>query len=150
MTNRSQSAAAPGLAELLTRPTAFFQALGTLPPRPTRYLWLVALTSLISGISATLLARHALSAQSNLLSGAAGGVAISPLFGYGAAIFSGVFITALLWLLLWGLGTLGAGKEGRAAEVYGATFLPSLLWAIILLPLAALYLRRKSRCPLLI
>ena len=142
MTDLSKADAAltaPSLGELLTQPSAFFQKLSALPPRPTRYLWLVALTSLVSGVATTLLSRNALQVQSTLLSGASGGTPISPLFNYGAAVFAAIFITALLWLLLWGLGTLGAGKEGRAAEVYGATFLPLLVWAVILLPLAALF-----------
>ena len=135
MTDLSKSSAAPGLAELLTRPAAFFQALSALPPQPTRYLWLVGLVGAVSGISATLLARHAIAAQSAVLSG---GAAISPLYAYGSAVFASLFVTVLLWLLLWGLGTLGAGQASRAAEVYGATFLPALIWAIILLPLSAL------------
>ncbi|AWN23700.1 hypothetical protein DKM44_11055 [Deinococcus irradiatisoli] len=137
---RSTSAApAPRLADLLTRPVAFFEDLGRLPPSPTRYLGVVALASLVSGVSTTLLARHALAAQSSLLSGAGGAAAVSPLFSYGAAAFASIFITVVLWLLLWGLGTLGAGKVGRAAEVYGATFLPLLIWSIILLPVAAYF-----------
>ncbi|AZI43224.1 hypothetical protein EHF33_11120 [Deinococcus psychrotolerans] len=139
MTNLSKSAApapAPNLADLITQPRAFFEALGRLPAKPSRYLWLVALATLVGGISTTVLARHLLSAQSSALSG---GLAISPLFGYGAAAFATTFISVLLWLLLWGLGTLGAGKEGRAAEVYGAVFFPSLIWAILLLPLGALF-----------
>lgn len=140
MTNLSKSASpALSLADLITRPRAFFEALGRLPATPVRYLWLVAVTSLVSGVSTTLLARHTINAQSGALSGVAGGAAISPLFSYGAAIFASIFITVLLWLVLWGLGSLGAGKEGRAAEVYGATFLPALIWAIILLPVAALF-----------
>lgn len=139
MTNRSKSAApapAPNLTDLLTQPKVFFEALGRLPASPARYLWLVALAIMLNSISTTVLARHLLAAQSGALSG---GAVISPLFSYGAAAFASIFISVLLWLVLWGLGTLGAGKEGRAAEVYGAVFLPPLIWAIILLPLAALF-----------
>ena len=131
--------ASPSPATLLTQPQLFFEALRATPPQPARYLWVVALTSLISALSTTLLARHAIEAQSDLLSGAAGGAAISPLLSYGAAAFASIFVTVLLWLALWALGTLGAGKEGRAAEVYAATFVPSLIWAIILLPLALFF-----------
>ena len=130
---------APRLADLLTRPTVFFEALHRLPPNAGRYLWLVALASLVSGVSTTLLARHVLEAQSSILSGAAGGSAISPLFNYGSAAFASVFVTVLLWLALWGLGALGAGPAGRAAEVYGAAFLPTLIWAAVLLPVALLF-----------
>ncbi|GAA3998692.1 hypothetical protein GCM10022631_06900 [Deinococcus rubellus] len=130
---------APRPADLLTRPAVFFEALHRLPPSAGRYLWLVALASATSGISTTLLARHVLGAQSSILSGAAGGSAISPLFNYGSAAFASVFVTVLLWLALWGLGALGAGPAGRAAEVYGAAFLPTLIWAAVLLPVALLF-----------
>ena len=126
----------PPLADLLIRPTAFFEQLRALPPSAGRYLWLVALASVVSGVSTTILARHVLGAQSSVLSGAAGGSAISPLFNYGTAAFASVFVTVLLWLALWGLGALGAGPAGRAAEVYGAAFLPTLIWAVVLLPVA--------------
>ncbi len=130
---------APRLADLLTRPATFFEQLRALPPNPTRFLGVVALASLVSGLSTTLLARHALAAQSNMLSGAGGAANVSPFLSYGAAAFASIFVTVLLWLLLWGLGTLGAGKEGRAAEVYGAAFLPLLVWSMVLLPVAAFF-----------
>lgn len=130
---------APRLADLLTRPTVFFEALHRLPPSAGRYLWLVALASVVSGVSTTILARHVLGVQSAVLSGAAGGSPISPLFNYGSAAFASVFVTVLLWLALWGLGALGAGPAGRAAEVYGAAFLPTLIWAALLLPVALLF-----------
>ena len=98
----------------------------------------MALASIVSGVSTTLLARHVLGAQSSILSGAASSSAISPLFNYRAA-FASVFVTVLLWLALWGLGALGAGPAGRAAEVYGAAFLPTLIWAVVLLPVALFF-----------
>ena len=140
MTKLSKSAAAaPALTDLITQPGRFFTALGTLPPSPARYLWVVALTGLIGGVAATILARNTLSAQSTLLSGATGGVSISPVFLYGSTVFAGLFLTALIWLLMWGLGALGAGQAGRAAEVAGATFLPSLIFSVVLLPIGALF-----------
>jgi hypothetical protein len=140
MTNLSKTdTTAPALADLITQPTCFFTALRSLPPSPARYLWVVALTGLIGGIAATILGRNALAAQSTLLSGATGGPSISPLFLYGSTVFAGLFLTAIIWLILWGLGALGAGPSGRAAEVAGATFLPSLIFSVVLLPIGALF-----------
>lgn len=120
----------PRLSELLSRPRAFFEALGRLEPQTWRYVGLVVFTGLVSGIAAALSGRATVEAQSALA-----GAGMSAPATYGTLVFSGVFLMALTWLTLWFLGNLGAGAKGRAAEVYGATFLPQLLWAAALLVL---------------
>jgi len=123
----------PNLSDLLTRPREFFMALRGLPPRNGRYLWLVLLTGLLTALY-TLLTQRPVQAAMEGIPGIPGGAFSLVIGGVGAVI-----LMLLMWLLLWGLGSLGAGREGRAAEVFGAAFLPSALISLILLPLAALF-----------
>lgn len=97
---------------------------------PWRYAWLPALAGLAGGISGALLSRPILDSQALSLSG----VPVALLFG--VTIFSSVLLSMLTWLVLWGMGQLGAGKEGRSGEVYAASFLAPLLWSVVLVVLA--------------
>lgn len=124
---------APALTDLLSRPRDFFAALRGLTPNNTRYLWLVAVTGLISGLYAALLQKPVQDAMHSIPGVPSGA------FGLVTAVIGSLVVTLLMWLLLWGLGSLGAGKEGRAAEVFGAAFLPSLIVSLILLPITALF-----------
>lgn len=111
---------APPPAELLTGPRLFARALAPTPPRAWRYLAVVGLSSLLSGVAYAALLRRA---------------------GLGSPIvdaLGGTFLGGLTFLLLWGLGRLGSGKAGRAGEVYGATFallaplyLLSIVWTLL-------------------
>ncbi len=123
----------PTLTDLLTRPRDFFAGLRPLAPKSTRYLWLVGLTGVVTGLYAVISQKplqDAMGAIPGLPSGA---------FGMVATLIGSLLTSLLIWLLLWGLGSLGAGREGRSGEVFGATFLPSLIAALVLLPLAALF-----------
>lgn len=123
----------PPLSLLLKQPAAFYAALKELEPLPWRYAGLVALTGLVSGLAAAATARATVQAQSALnIPG------MSAPATYGTLVFSGVFLMVVTWLMLWFLGNLGAGNKARAAEVYGATFLPQLLWSAALLVLGLL------------
>lgn len=123
----------PPLSQLLGQPAAFYAALKELEPLPWRYLGLVALTGLVSGLAAASTARATVTAQAAL--GVAG---LNAPMAYGTLVFSGLFLMLVAWLALWFLGNLGAGKQARAAEVYGATFVPQLLWSVALLLLGFL------------
>lgn len=117
----------PPLAQLLSRPSQFFAALSRLSPQPWRYLGLVALAGLTSGLAAAVAARSTVQAQAALhLPG------LSAPMTYGTLVFSGLFLEVVAWLLLWFLGNLGAGSRGRAAEVWGATFGVQVLWSLLL------------------
>lgn len=118
------------LLDLIRRPHAFFEALRALPPVPWRYAWLPALAGLAGGLSGALLSRSILDSQALARS------AVPVGFLWGVTIFSSVFLSLLSWLVLWGMGQLGAGKEGRSGEVYGASFLAPLLWSVVLAVLA--------------
>lgn len=123
----------PPLTDLLSRPRDFFAALRALPPNNTRYLWLVLLNGLVSGLYAALSQKPIQAAMQGIPGVPGGG------FGLVTAVIGSVVVILLMWLLLWGLGSLGAGKEGRAAEVFGAAFLPGLIISLILLPIMALF-----------
>lgn len=125
--------ARPQLTDLLTRPRSFFTALQDLPERSGRYLWLVLLTGLLGGLYAALVQKPVQDALGTLPGLSSGSLSLA------LAVAGGLFGTLLLWLFLWGLGRLGAGTGSRAAEVFGAGFLPSLLVSLILLPFSALF-----------
>lgn len=128
---------APTLTDLLTRPREFFSALRTLPPATSRYLWLVVLTGLVTGLYSFVAQKPVQDAMQSAFRGLPGmpGGALSVVF----TILGALLTSLLLWLILWALGNLGAGREGRAAEVFGATFLPTLIASLLLLPVAALF-----------
>ncbi|WP_019588288.1 YIP1 family protein [Deinococcus apachensis] len=120
---------APLAAELLTAPGAFFQKLRVAEPRPWRYVAPVLLAAVLAGVVYALLLRPV-----GTLAGSGAG-----LLTHVSNVFGTFFLTVVSAALMWGLGYLGAGREGRAAEVYGATFalLPPLylLLAVLLLVL---------------
>ena len=120
------------LLDLIRRPHAFFEALEHLPPVPWRYAWLPAAAGLAGGVSGALLSRAILESQARSLPGLPVGVL------YGLSIILSVVVSLLTWLALWGMGQLGAGREGRSGEVYAASFLAPLLWSLVLAALALL------------
>ncbi|MGY2892715.1 hypothetical protein [Deinococcus sp. UYEF24] len=117
------------LLDLIRHPHAFYAALKRLPPVSWRYAWLPALAGLVGGISGALLSRRTLESQALSL-----GTPVAALFAL--TILSSVFVSMLVWLVLWGMGHLGAGKEGRSGEVYATSFLAPLLWSVVLAVLA--------------
>lgn len=123
--------AAPPAAELLTAPRTFFERLRAAEPRVWRYVAPVLLSALLAGVLYALLLRPVVAV-------AAGAEHAAPAFtAHVTNAFGTFFLTVLGAGAMAGLGTLGAGREGRAAEVYGATFvvLPPLylLLAVLLL-----------------
>ena len=120
------------LLDLIRRPHAFFEALQHLPPVPWRYAWVPAVAGLAGGVSGALLSRAILESQARSLPGLPLGVL------YGLTIILSVVVSLVTWLALWGMGQLGAGREGRSGEVYAASFLAPLLWSLVLAALALL------------
>ncbi|MFC4427584.1 hypothetical protein [Deinococcus navajonensis] len=121
--------AAPLAADLLRSPRQFAQRLSTTAPQPWRYLGVVALSGLLSGMAYALLVRPA----ANLAAQVAGG-GPPTILTHLSNILGSTFLTALTFAVMWGLGRLGAGRNSRSAEVYGASFvvLPPLLLLVIL------------------
>lgn len=133
MTHDTTATSSPNLMDLITRPSAFFAALKNLPPQNSRYVWVVLLAGVLSAGYALLSQRPVQEAFSTIPGGMGGS------FGMVTAALGAILVTLLIWLILWGLGSLGAGREGRPAEVFGATFLPSLLASLLLIPISALF-----------
>ncbi|MGI8748098.1 MAG: YIP1 family protein [Deinococcus sp.] len=121
------------LLDLIRRPHSFFEALRGQPPRPWRFLWLPLLSGLLGGVGGVLLSRSVLSAQ------ASGAASLPAGLLWVVTAFGSLFGSLVLWLLLWWLGTQGAGRSARAGEVYGASFLVPLLWSLVLTVLALLF-----------
>lgn len=122
---------APPAAELLASPRRFFERLRAAEPRVWRYAAPVLLAALLAGVLYALLLRPAVAVTAGLEH------AVPPFAAHATNVLGTLFLTVLGAALLAALGTLGAGREGRAAEVYGATFV--LLPPVYLL-LAALLL----------
>lgn len=118
--------AAPLAAELLSGPAAFFERLRRVPPLPWRYALPPVLAALLGGVVYALLVRPVVGATAQ---GAAAFAA------YAVNVFGTFFLTVVGAAIMAGLGHLGAGREGRAPEVYGATFvlLPPLYLALAVL-----------------
>ncbi|MEF2280060.1 hypothetical protein V3W47_17335 [Deinococcus sp. YIM 134068] len=116
---------APLAAELLAGPGAFFARLRACEPRAWRYLAPVGLAALLAGVVYALLVRSTVG-----LGGEGGGLTV-----HATNVFGNVFLTVFAFGLMAGLGYLGAGRGGRAVEVYGATFalLPPLYVLLIVL-----------------
>ncbi|MDL2343128.1 hypothetical protein QOL99_03080 [Deinococcus sp. MIMF12] len=114
---------APLAAELLGGPTAFFQRLRPAPPLLWRYVLPPVLAALLAGVVYALLLRPVVEATAE----GAGAFA-----AHAINVFGTFFLTVMGAALMAGLGGLGAGREGRAPEVYGATFvlLPPLYGAL--------------------
>ncbi|MCP2015550.1 hypothetical protein L1280_002718 [Deinococcus sp. HSC-46F16] len=119
---------APLAAELLSGPAAFFARLRQVPPLPWRYALPPVLAALLGGVVYALLLRPVVGAT------AQGAAAFA---SYAVNVFGTFFLTVVGAALMAGLGWLGAGREGRAPEVYGATFvlLPPLYLALSVLVL---------------
>lgn len=124
-------AEAPLAAELLRAPRAFFERLRAAEPKVWRYVAPALLAAALAGVLYALLLRPVVAIT------AGGGSAAPALTAHAANVFGTFFLTTLGAALMAGLGYLGAGREGRAAEVYGASFV--LLPPVYLL-LAALLL----------
>ncbi|BDP42214.1 hypothetical protein DAETH_21830 [Deinococcus aetherius] len=116
---------APLPAELLGGPGAFFGRLAASEPRAWRYVAPVLLAAALSGVVYALLVRPSVG-----LGGSGGGFLVHATNAFGT-----FFLTVFGYGLMAGLGFLGAGREGRAAEVYGATFalLPPLYLLLVVL-----------------
>lgn len=115
--------AAPLPAELLGGPAPFFERLRAVAPLPWRYVGPPLLAALLAGVVYALLLRPVVGATAE----GAGAFA-----AHAINVFGTLFLTVLLAGSMAGLGWLGAGREGRAPEVYGATFavLPPLYLAL--------------------
>jgi hypothetical protein len=118
------------LFDLIRHPHAYFEALSHLPPAPWRFAWLPALAGLVGGVSQAFLTRPVLEGFSLAFP------MLPSALIWVLTILISVIGSLLLWLVLWGVGQLGAGKGGRSGEVYAVTFLAPLLWAAVLLVLA--------------
>lgn len=103
---------APLAAELLAGPGAFFARLRASEPRAWRYLAPVGLAAILAGAVYALLVRSTVGVDG-------GGASLTI---HATNVFGNIFLTVFAYGLMAGLGFLGAGREGRAAEVYGATF----------------------------
>lgn len=126
------STEAPVAAALLSGPRVFATQLQPTEPQWWRYLPVVVVSSLMSGVAYTLVVRHAASFSAAALGNSTPGVSTSIVNTLGST-----FLGLAAFALMWGLGRLGAGKAGRAAEVYGASFalLPPLWLMVIILSL---------------
>lgn len=123
----------PAVLDLLTRPRDFFTALKNTPPSSARFVWLVLLSGLVGGLYAALSQRAVQQAMADIPGLPGGGL------GMIIAVIGALFISFIMWLIMWGLGQLGSGSEGRPAEVYGASFLIPLVISLLLLPITALF-----------
>lgn len=118
--------------DILTGPAQFAARLSATEVRPQRFVGVVLLSALLSGVAYALLVAPA----ANL---AAQAVENGPpvLLTHLTNAFGGLFLGVLTSLVLWGVGHLCARGPGRAAEVYGATFslLPPLYALVMVLTL---------------
>lgn len=109
--------AAPLPAEILRGPADFAARLAAAEPRTARYALIALLSSLLSGVAYALLVRQAVNLAASLTENG------PPAFlAHVTNVFGGVFLGVCSFLLMWGVAHLVARREGRAAEVYGATF----------------------------
>ena len=125
------------LLDLIRHPHAYFEALKTLPPAPWRLAWIPVLAGVIGGVSSVLLSRAILDTQL-LSTSAAFGIQLPGSVVYVLTVVFSAALSFVTWLILWGMGQLGAGREARSGEVYAASFLAPLLWSVALLVLALL------------
>ena len=125
------------LLDLIRHPHAYFEALQQRSPRPWSLSWLPLLSGLIGGIGSVLLSREILDTQL-LTTSAALGIQLPAGVIYVLTVIFSAVVSVVTWLILWGMGQLGAGREARSGEVYAASFLAPLLWALALLVLALL------------
>ncbi|WP_189063519.1 MULTISPECIES: hypothetical protein [Deinococcus] len=110
------SEAAPLPTEFLTGPRVFAQRLAPTDPVAWRYLGVAALSAVLSGVAYAALVRPSVTLAAEVAGGA------SPVLVHVTNAIGGAFLAMFTFLLMWLLGWLGAGRAGRAAEVYGASF----------------------------
>ncbi|GGM01711.1 hypothetical protein GCM10010841_07740 [Deinococcus aerophilus] len=120
---------APLPTELLLSPRTFARKLGGTELLWWRYLGVVAVAGLLGGVAYALLVRHAA-----VFAAAASGSSAPTLATHLVNTLGTTFLTVLIFVLMWGLGRVGAGLAGRAAEVYAASFalMPPLYLLVII------------------
>ncbi|GHF33593.1 hypothetical protein HNQ07_000247 [Deinococcus metalli] len=119
---------APLPTALLTGPRVFARELAPTTLRAWRYLGVVVLSSVLSGVAYTLVIRHA-----TVWAATTAGATVPGASSVIIDVLGGTFLGLLTAVLMWGLGFVGAGRAGRAAEVYGASFaLLVPLWVLVI------------------
>lgn len=115
--------------ELLTAPRGFGQKLSESETQPWQYWPAFVITAVLAGLSYALLMRPGLNlAAAEALRAAGQADAPAPTFlSHVTNGFGTFFLTVLTFLLMWGLGRLGAGqgkdtRGARVAEIYSASF----------------------------
>lgn len=138
---------APLPAEVLTRPEAFGAAVVRSGAGVGEYWLPVLVAALLSGLSYALLLRPGLNLAAQAAHTAGQGAKLTPpLLTPVTNVFGSVFLTALTFGLMWGLGLLGsrlgtaAGETRRlpVAQVFSATFTLPMLLSVLTLVLIAL------------
>ncbi|MDV6374122.1 hypothetical protein [Deinococcus arenicola] len=119
----------PTPATLLVSPRSFVAQLREVDLVWWRYVWVAGVAGLLGGIAYTLLVRHA-----TAFAAANSDMAGPGLASYAVNILGTTFLNIFIFALMWGLGRVGAGFTGRAAEVYGASFalMPPLYLLVII------------------
>lgn len=114
--------------QILTGPKIFARQLNEVEPIGWRYAAIVLLSAVLSGIAYALLVSHA--------EGIIAQQTKSTVTGFSTFltnVIGSVFLTGFSFTLMWALGYIGVRREGRPAEVYGATFaIFPPLWLIII------------------
>lgn len=108
---------APLPTELLTGPGDFAARLAPADPVGWRYVGVVVLSGVLSGVAYALLVRPAANLAAEVTRAAPPGA-----LTHITNVVGGMFLTVLSFGLMWGLGRLGGGRESRSGEVYGASF----------------------------
>ena len=138
---------APLPAEVLTRPEAFGAAVVRSGAGVGEYWLPVLVAALLSGLSYALLLRPGLNLAAEAARAAGQGAKLTPpLLTHVTNVFGSVFLTALTFGLMWGLGLLGgrlgsaAGETRRlpVAQVFSATFTLPILLSVLTLVLVLL------------
>lgn len=128
---------APWPTELLSGPRGFARKLAQTELLWWRYLGTVALAGVLDGVAYAVLVRHAAGFAAAVNSPVGGGAGPT-LATHLVNLLGTTFLTVLTFVLMWGLGRVGSGLQGRAAEVYAASFalMPPLyllvtVWALL-------------------
>lgn len=122
-------AQAPLPAVILSGPRLFAAQLAPSEPVAWRYAAPVVTSAVLSGVAYVLVMRH----LATFLAGQPGATGVSGFSAHLTNALGSAFLTLLAFALMWGLGHLGAGKAGRPAEVYGATFALLIpLWILVI------------------
>jgi hypothetical protein len=122
----------PTPATLLVSPRSFASQLREVDLVWWRYVWVPVVAGLLGGLAYTLLVRHAAVFAATHSDAAAPGFAT-----YAVNTLGTTFLSVFVFVLMWGLGRVGSGFGGRAAEVYGASFalMPPLYLLVIVVTL---------------